>query len=251
MSSRSVVVTGAGSGIGRAVSLALLARGHRVTLAGRRAERLTETVELAGAGARDRVVVVTADVTDAAQVSAIFDAAVAGHGRVDAVFNNAGSWGSPGAVDEITVEQWREAVDLNVTGTFLCAAEAVRRMKSQSPQGGRVINNASISAHVPRPRSVAYTTTKHAITGLTKSIELDGRGYGVRATQLDIGNAATEMTSGIARGAVQADGSKRAEPTFDVTHVGELVCYVVELPLDVTMPWVTIAAAEMPWIARG
>ncbi|GAB3309822.1 SDR family oxidoreductase [Epidermidibacterium keratini] len=206
---------------------------------------------MAGPDARDRTVVVTADVTDPRQVESLFDAAVAAHGRVDAVFSNAGSWGSPGSVDEISAEQWREAVDLNVNGTFYCAAEAVRRMKSQTPQGGRVINNASISAHVPRPRSVAYTTTKHAITGLTKSIELDGRGYGVRATQIDIGNAATEMTSGISKGAVQADGSKRAEPTFDAAHVGELVAYVVELPLDVTMPWVTIAAAEMPWIARG
>ncbi|WP_225984219.1 SDR family oxidoreductase [Epidermidibacterium keratini] len=250
-SSKSVVVTGAGSGIGRAVSLALLARGHRVALAGRRTDRLEETVGMAGPDARDRTVVVTADVTDPRQVESLFDAAVAAHGRVDAVFSNAGSWGSPGSVDEISAEQWREAVDLNVNGTFYCAAEAVRRMKSQTPQGGRVINNASISAHVPRPRSVAYTTTKHAITGLTKSIELDGRGYGVRATQIDIGNAATEMTSGISKGAVQADGSKRAEPTFDAAHVGELVAYVVELPLDVTMPWVTIAAAEMPWIARG
>lgn len=246
---RQVVVTGAGSGIGRAVTLALLERGHQVTLAGRRVERLEETAELAGSPAG--ATVAAADVTNADEVTALFDRAAEASGRVDALFNNAGSWGTPGAVDEVDVDKWRAAVDLNVTGTFLCAAEAVRRMKAQDPQGGRIINNASISAHVPRPRSVAYTTTKHAITGLTKSIELDGRGFGVRASQIDIGNAATEMTSAIAKGAAQADGSMRPEPTFDAKHVADLVCLLVELPLDVTMPWATIAAAEMPWIARG
>ena len=257
---RVVVLTGGGSGLGRAMALALLPGGHRVVLAGRRPDALQETVALAAQEAADkglpldladRVLAVPTDVTDPDAVTTLFEAAVGRFGRVDALINNAGGWAAPGSADELDPADWNAAVAANLTGSFLCAAEAMRRMKAQVPRGGRIVNNGSISAHVPRPRSVAYTTTKHAITGLTRSIELDGRGHDIRCTQLDIGNAATPMTERMADGVAQPDGSVRPEPTFDPAHVGRLVRYVVELPLEVTLPYVTIAAAEMPWIARG
>lgn len=257
---RVVVVTGAGSGLGRAMATALVFGGHSVVLAGRREDPLQETIALAAQEAADRtmpldladrMLTVPTDVTVPEQVGDLFDAAVGRFGRVDVLINNAGGWAAPGSVDELSPEDWQAAIAGNVTGSYLAAAEAVRRMKAQDPQGGRIINNGSISAHVPRPRSAAYTITKHAITGLTRSIELDGRGHGIRCTQLDIGNAATDMTARMADGVPQPDGSVRPEPTFDPAHVGRLVRYVVELPLEVTLPFVTIAAAEMPWMARG
>lgn len=250
---RVVVITGAGSGLGRAMTIAAAAGGHRVMLAGRREAALDGTARLcheAGAASRD-VAVAPTDVTDPAAVAALFEATEQRFGRVDVLINNAGGNASPGSADELTLEDWHAAVAVNLTGAFLCAAEAMRRMKAQRPQGGRIINNGSIAAHVPRPRSAAYTTTKHAVTGLTRSIELDGRGFGIRCTQIDIGNAATPMTARMADGVPQPDGTLRAEPTFDPAHVGALARYLVELPLEVTMPYATIAAAEMPWIARG
>ena len=257
---RVVVVTGAGSGLGRAMAVALVFGGHSVVLAGRREDPLQETIAVAAQEAADRgvpldladrMLAVPADVTRPEQVAALFDATIGRYGRVDVLVNNAGGWAAPGSADELSVEDWQAAVTGNLTGPFLAAAEAMRRMKAQDPRGGRIVNNGSISAHVPRPRSAAYTITKHAITGLTRSIELDGRGFMIRCTQLDIGNAATDMTARMADGVPQPDGSVRPEPTFDPAHVGRLVRYVVELPLEVTLPYVTIAAAEMPWLARG
>ncbi len=259
-SPRVVVVTGAGSGLGRAMTTELVFGGHSVVLAGRREGPLQESIALAAQQAADRAVpldladrmlAVPTDVTDPLAVADLFEATVSRFGRIDVLINNAGGWAAPGAADELSPADWDAAVAGNLTGSFLAAAEAMRRMKRQDPQGGRIVNNGSISAHVPRPRSVAYTTTKHAITGLTRSIELDGRGFGIRCTQLDIGNAATPMTERMADGVPQPDGSTRPEPTFDPAHVGRLVRYVAELPLEVTLPYVTIAAAEMPWIARG
>jgi NAD(P)-dependent dehydrogenase (short-subunit alcohol dehydrogenase family) len=240
------VVTGAGSGIGRVVSRALLASGYRVALAGRREGALLETAE----GHTDALVVPT-DVTDPDAVAGLFTRVRDRWGRVDLLFNNAGTFGAPGAVDEISVADWRRTVDTNLTGAFLCAHHAVAVMKEQRPQGGRIINNGSVSAHTPRPASVAYTATKHALTGLTKSISLDGRPYGIACGQIDIGNAATEMTETIARGAVQADGTRAAEPTFDPAHVAEAVLFMANLPLDANVLFLTITATGMPFVGRG
>ncbi len=240
------VVTGAGSGIGRHVARALLQAGYRVALAGRREETLRET-----AGDADAALVVPADVRSPESVAALFDAVERAWGRVDLLVNNAGVFGPPGAVDETGYEDWQRAVETNLTGAFLCAHHAVRLMKRQRPRGGRIINNGSVSAHSPRPGAVAYTATKHAITGLTKSISLDGRAYDVACGQIDIGNAATEMTAGIAEGARQADGSLMAEPTFDVDHVARAVLYMASLPLDANVQFMTITATKMPFIGRG
>jgi len=210
---RVAVVTGAGSGIGRAVARALASDGYRVALAGRREEALRET---AAGGAEGTTLVVPTDVTDPEAVSALFEAVVAEWGRVDVLFNNAGTFGPTGAIDTVSVEEWRHTVDVNLTGMFLCAREAVRVMKKQDPRGGKIINNGSIAATTPRPESVAYSATKHAVTGLTKSILLDCRRFDIGCGQIDIGNAATEMTAGFAEGAKQADGSIRPEPSFDV-----------------------------------
>ena len=242
------VVTGAGSGLGRHITLALADAGWQVTAAGRRIAPLEETAALAQA---DSVHPVVADVGDADSVAALFAAVAGRHGRLDLLVNNAGTGAPAGAVDEVSPEGWQSIVATNLTGSFLCAHHAVRMMKAQDPQGGRIINNGSISAHSPRPRSAGYTATKHAITGLTKSISLDGRPYNIACGQIDIGNAATEMTELIAAGAPQADGSVMAEPTFDPRHAAEVVRYMAELPLDTNVQFLTIMATTMPFIGRG
>jgi len=242
------VVTGAGSGLGRSISRALLAAGWQVAAAGRRWAPLQETVATAPAGA---ALPVLTDVTVPDSVAALFAAAGNRWGRVDLLVNNAGIFGPAGAVDEISVADWRRAVDTNLTGAFLCCQQAVGMMKAQDPPGGRIINNGSISAHAPRPGSAAYTTTKHALTGLTKSVSLDGRRFGIACGQIDIGNAATEMTRAMSEGVRQADGSLAAEPTFDPQHVAEAVVYMAGLPLDANVQFMTLTATAMPFIGRG
>jgi NAD(P)-dependent dehydrogenase (short-subunit alcohol dehydrogenase family) len=242
------VVTGAGSGIGRAVTVGLLGAGYRVALAGRREQALHET-RAAAPEACNRAVVVPTDVTDAEAVHALFEGVLAEWGRVDLLFNNAGVFGAPAAFEDVELEQWRTSVDTNLTGSFLCAQEAFRAMKSQRPQGGRIINNGSISAHVPRPHAAGYTATKHAITGLTKTISLEGRAYGIACGQVDIGNAVTDLSAGIGRGALQPDGSVRVEPMMDVRHAADAVVYMAGLPLDANVQFLT--ATNMPYIGRG
>jgi NAD(P)-dependent dehydrogenase (short-subunit alcohol dehydrogenase family) len=245
---RVAVVTGAGSGLGRSISRALLADGFRVALLGRRRASLEET---AGA-APEHALVVPTDVSDQEQVAAAFGAVVSAWARVDVLVNNAGVFGPAGDIDEVSVEDWQQTVDVNLTGAFLCAREAFGIMKhQQDPPGGRIINNGSIAAHVPRPGSVAYSATKHAVTGLTRSLAIDGRPYGIACGQVDIGNAATEMTAGIAHGARQADGSTEPEPTFDPVHVAEAVVRMARLPLHVNVPFMTIMATGMPYLGRG
>jgi NAD(P)-dependent dehydrogenase (short-subunit alcohol dehydrogenase family) len=238
------IVTGAGSGIGRAVSLGLVRSGWSVTLAGRRANVLEETATLADAGA---TLVQPTDVADPDSVDALFDAAKARFGRVDLVFNNAGTGAPPTPIEEHSIEHWRRVVDVNLTGAFLCTRAAFRLMKDQDPRGGRIINNGSISAHAPRPRSIAYTATKHAITGLTRSTSLDGRAYDIACGQIDIGNAATDMTRAMAKGVSQPDGSMRVEPTMDV----QAVVYMAGLPLSANVQFMTVMATQMPFIGRG
>jgi len=240
------VVTGAGSGVGRVVAGALLAAGYRVALAGRRADALAETA----AGRADALVQPT-DVTDPGSVVALFAAARERWGRVDLLVNNAGVASPSRTIDEVAVTDWLAAVNTNLTGSFLCAREAFAQMRRQRPQGGRIINNGSISAHAPRPGSSAYTATKHAITGLTKSISLDGRAYGIACGQIDIGNAATDMTARMSAGVQQPDGSVRAEPTFDAHHVADAVVMMAGLPLDTNVQFLTIMATTMPFIGRG
>ncbi|HEX5812386.1 MAG TPA: SDR family oxidoreductase [Pseudonocardia sp.] len=240
------VVTGAGSGIGRVVARALLDAEWSVALAGRRAATLEETAD-----GTDAALVVPTDVADPASVTDLFAAARGEWGRVDLLVNNAGTFGPVGGVDEIPIDGWLSTVAVNLTGAFLCAREAVATMKAQEPQGGRIINNGSISAHTPRPGSAAYTATKHAITGLTKSLSLDGRPFGIACGQIDIGNAATDMTVGIARGARQADGRVVPEPTFDARYVAEAVLFMAGLPLDANVQFMTVTATTMPFIGRG
>jgi NAD(P)-dependent dehydrogenase (short-subunit alcohol dehydrogenase family) len=240
---RVAVVTGAGSGIGRAVARALLGAGYRVALAGRREEALRET-------AADALVVPT-DVGDPAAVAALFARVREELGRVDLLFNNAGSFGTPAPFEDVAVEDWQAMVATNLTGSFLCAQEAYRVMKDQSPRGGRIINNGSISAYTPRPFSVGYTATKHAITGLTKAIALEGRAHGVACGQIDIGNAATDMTAAMRRGVPQADGSVAAEATMDVGNVANAVLYMAGLPLDANVLFMTVMATTMPFVGRG
>jgi NAD(P)-dependent dehydrogenase (short-subunit alcohol dehydrogenase family) len=239
---RVALVTGAGSGIGRHVAHGLLEAGFRVVLVGRRAEALEET-----RGGHDRAVVAPADVTDPASVQAVFGDLE----RLDVLFNNAGTFGPPAPVEDLSLEDWQAVVDVNLTGAFLCAREAIRVMKAQDPRGGRIINNGSISSQVPRPNAVAYTATKHAITGLTKQISLEGRAHDIACGQIDVGNAATEMTTAMERGVLQADGSVAPEPTMDVRHTAEAVVYMAGLPLDANVEFLTIMATKMPFIGRG
>jgi NAD(P)-dependent dehydrogenase (short-subunit alcohol dehydrogenase family) len=244
------VVTGAGSGLGRCITRALLSAGWRVAAAGRREQALRESVA-PGAWPAESALVVPADVTVPESVAGLFGTVQRWWRRVDLLVNNAGVFGPVGAVDEISLPDWRQVVDTNLTGAFLCAQHAVRMMKAQTPRGGRIINNGSISAHTPRPGTVGYTATKHALTGLTKSISLDGRGFGIACGQIDIGNAATEMTRGMSQGALQADGSVAPEPTFDAQHVADAVLFMAALPLDANVQFLTITATTMPFIGRG
>jgi NAD(P)-dependent dehydrogenase (short-subunit alcohol dehydrogenase family) len=244
------IVTGAGSGIGRAVSLALLDAGWSVALAGRRAELLEETAALAGEAA-GRALPHPADVADPASVAALFEATKARFGRLDLLFNNAGTGAPPVPLEDLSVEQWKRVVDINLTGAFLCTQGAFLLMKDQDPRGGRIINNGSISAHAPRPRSVAYTATKHAITGLTRSTSLDGRAYGIACGQIDIGNAATEMTQRMSQGVMQATGVIAPEPTMNVSAVADAVLYMAGLPLEANVQFMTVMATQMPFIGRG
>lgn len=245
---RVAVVTGAGSGIGREVARQMLADGYRVVLAGRREAQLAETAD----GNADALVV-PCDVTRPDDVEQLFEAARRKWGRVDVLFNNAGVFGPAAGVDEIRLEDWNATLAVNLTGSMLCAAAAVRTMKAQEPQGGRIINNGSISAHSPRPRTVAYTVTKHAMTGLTKSIELDGRGYGITCGQIDIGNTATDImdTIGVGSGALQADGSRRVEPMFPVADAARAVLMMANMPPSASVGSVVVTAAGMPFIGRG
>ncbi len=244
------IVTGAGTGIGRAVAVALLGEQYHVALAGRRKELLEQAVAAAGpAGAR--ALVVPTDVGDPQAVRALFARTKEAFGRLDLLFNNAGI-GAPGVpLEDLTYEQWRSVVDVNLTGAFLCTQEAFKIMKSQDPRGGRIINNGSISAHAPRPNSAPYTATKHAITGLTKATSLDGRKYDIACSQIDIGNAATEMAAPMARGVPQANGSIAVEPLMDVAHVASAVLYVARLPLDANVQFMTVMATKMPFVGRG
>ncbi|MFJ6144249.1 SDR family oxidoreductase [Streptomyces anulatus] len=243
------VVTGAGSGIGRAVALALASAGWSLALAGRRAEPLAET---AAAAVDTEALCVTTDVTDADEVTALFTAVRERFGRLDLLFNNAGTFG-PGGVplEDLAAEDWRAVVEVNLTGAFLCAQAAYRLMKEQDPQGGRIINNGSISAHAPRPRSIAYTATKHAMTGLTKSLSLDGRPYRIACGQIDIGNAATEMTEQMSTGTLQANGELAAEPVMAASDVARTVVHMAELPLEANVQFATVLATNMPYIGRG
>ena len=244
------IVTGAGSGIGRQVALALLGEGYSVALAGRRAAPLEETVTAAGA-AGSRALAVATDVSDPASVRALFATTKEAFGRLDLLFNNAGI-NAPGIpLEDLSYEQWTAVVDINLTGAFLCTQEAFKLMKGQDPRGGRIINNGSISAHVPRPNSAPYTATKHAITGLTKSTALDGRKYDIACGQIDIGNAATPMTERMAEGVPQADGSVAVEPTMDAADVGRAVAFMASLPLDSNVQFLTVMATKMPFIGRG
>src|SRR3990170_2263929 len=241
------IVTGAGTGIGKQTSLALLREGYAVVLAGRRVEPLQATVDRAGP-AGTRALAVPTDVTDPASVRALFAKTKEAFGRLDLLFNNAGTGAPPVLLEDLTCEQWKTVVDVNLTGAFLCTQEAFRIMKSQKPRGGRIINNGSISAHAPRPNSAPYTATKHAITGLTKSIALDGRKFDIACCQIDIGNAVTEMAARMAGGVAQADGSIRVEPMMDVEHVASAVRYMASLPLDANVQFMTIMATKMPFI---
>ncbi|HET7595939.1 MAG TPA: SDR family oxidoreductase [Burkholderiales bacterium] len=243
------VVTGAGSGIGRAAALALAKDGYRVVLAGRRPALLEATA--AAAGAPQRLLAVATDVSVPESVKALFARAVEVFGRIDVLFNNAGA-NAPGVpFEELPFERWKTVVDVNLSGAFLCAQEAFRIMKAQQPRGGRIINNGSISAHAPRPDSAPYTASKHGVTGLTKTIALDGRKYDIACSQIDIGNAMTELAARMSKGVKQADGSIRVEPMIDVAHVGEAVRYMASLPIDVNVQFMTLMATRMPFVGRG
>jgi NAD(P)-dependent dehydrogenase (short-subunit alcohol dehydrogenase family) len=240
------LVTGAGSGIGRAVSIALYENGWSVVLAGRRAQELEKTAARAA-----RSLVVPTDVRKPDAVRSLFKRIRDEYGRLDLLFNNAGSGAPAVPMEDLTFEQWTAVVDANLTGAFLCAQEAIKIMKSQTPRGGRIINNGSISAHTPRPNSAPYTATKHAITGLTKCISLDGRKYDIACSQIDIGNAATEMTERMAAGIIQANGTIMPEPRFDLKHVCDAVLYMAGLPLDANVQFMTVMATKMPFVGRG
>ena len=244
------MVTGAGSGIGRATALALLAAGYKVVLAGRRAEALNETKALAGALA-EHALPVSTDATDPAAVVALFDATRSAFGRLDLLFNNAGTSAPAIPMDELTVEQWKAVVDVNLTAVFLCTQQAFKLMKTQNPRGGRIINNGSISAVAPRPFSAPYTASKHAITGLTKATSLDGRAHDIACGQIDIGNAASEMTQRMTTGVPQANGTLMVEPRMDVKHVADAVVHMANLPLEANVQFMTVMATKMPFVGRG
>jgi NAD(P)-dependent dehydrogenase (short-subunit alcohol dehydrogenase family) len=236
------LVTGGGSGLGRVIATALAGAGYRVVVSGRTASTLARVPDA------DPVV---ADVTDAEAVRALFDHVASRYGRLDVLVNNAGVFGPGGPADELSDEDWQAVVDTNLTGSFRCARAAFRLMKAQDPRGGRIINNGSVSAHVPRPNAVAYTATKHAVTGLTKALALEGRAHDIAVSQLDIGNAATDMTESFASGTLQADGSLRPEPTMDARHVGDMVVHMAQLPLTANVAFLTLMATTMPYLGRG
>ena len=244
------MVTGAGSGIGRAASLALLQAGYHVVLAGRRADALNETADLAGP-LRANALAVPTDATDPAAVKALFDATQAKFGRLDVLFNNAGTSAPAIPMDELGFEHWKAVVDINLTAVFLCTQQAFRLMKSQQPRGGRIINNGSISAYAPRPFSAPYTATKHAITGLTKSTSLDGRAHDIACGQIDIGNAASDMTQRMTSGVPQANGTMMVEPRMDLKHVADAVVHMASLPLEANLQFMTVMATKMPFVGRG
>jgi NAD(P)-dependent dehydrogenase (short-subunit alcohol dehydrogenase family) len=244
------LVTGAGSGIGRATSLALLAAGYSVVLAGRRADALQQTIAQAGAQAANALAVPT-DAGDPAAVAALFDTVRARYGRLDLLFNNAGTGAPAVPMDELSFEQWKTVVDVNLTAVFLCTQQAFRLMKSQTPRGGRIINNGSISAHAPRPFSAPYTATKHAVTGLTKATSLDGRAHDIACGQIDIGNAASDMTERMTSGVPQANGALMVEPRMDVQVVADAVVHMASLPLDANVLFMTVMATKMPFVGRG
>jgi NAD(P)-dependent dehydrogenase (short-subunit alcohol dehydrogenase family) len=244
------VVTGAGTGIGKAAATALLQNGYRVAFAGRRREPLEAAIAAANVSA-DQALAVPTDVADPASVAALFKQVREKFGRLDVLFNNAGIGAPAMNMEDLTFEQWKNVVDINLTGSFLCTQEAIRIMKDQSPRGGRIINNGSISAHAPRPNSVPYTATKHAITGLTKSTSLDGRKYDIACGQIDIGNAQTDLAARMASGVPQANGQIAVEPLMDVAHVASAVVYMASLPLDANVQFMTIMATKMPFVGRG
>jgi NAD(P)-dependent dehydrogenase (short-subunit alcohol dehydrogenase family) len=246
--SKTAIVTGAGSGIGRSVALALCREGYAVTLAGRREAPLQETADLAG---NATTLVVPTDVTCEDSVRRLFGGTTAEFGRIDVVFNNAGTGAPSVPLEDLTIEQWQSVVDVNLTGVFLCTREAFRVMKNQAPQGGRIINNGSISATAPRPLSAPYTATKHAVSGLTKSTALDGRAYNIACGQIDIGNAVTDMTQRMDAGVIQANGTTMVEPRMDVEHVAQAVVYMAGLPLESNVPFMTVMATKIPLIGRG
>ncbi len=247
---RVAIVTGGGRGIGRSCALALLAEGYSVAIAGRDEAKLQETAAEAREG-RDRLLTVPTDVADPDAVAALFRATVAAFGRLDLLFNNAGVGAPPVPLEELRFDQWQRVVATNLTGAFLCTQEAFRIMKRQEPRGGRIINNGSISAHVPRPNSAPYTATKHGMTGLTRSTALDGRAYDIACGQIDIGNAETDLTRPMAEGIAQANGRIASEPTFDVAHVADAVLAMARLPLDANVQFMTLTATKMPYIGRG
>jgi NAD(P)-dependent dehydrogenase (short-subunit alcohol dehydrogenase family) len=244
------IVTGAGTGIGKSTVLALFQEGYSVVLAGRRVQPLESTAREAGPSG-SRALVVPTDVSDPDSVRALFAKTKERFGRLDVLFNNAGGGAPPILLEDLSYEQWKSVVDINLTGAFLCTQEAFKLMKSQDPRGGRIINNGSISAHVPRPNSAPYTATKHAMTGLTKSTALDGRKYDIACGQIDIGNAETELTARMKQGVPQANGSVEVEPTMDVDHVARAVIYMANLPLDANVQFMTVMATKMPFIGRG
>lgn len=244
------IVTGAGTGIGKAAAVALLNEGYRVAFAGRRREPLEQAIAEAGA-AKGAALAVPTNVADPASVRALFARVRETFGRLDVLFNNAGV-GAPGVnLEELTFEQWKNVVDINLTGVFLCTQQAILMMKEQTPRGGRIINNGSISAHAPRPNSAPYTATKHAITGLTKSTSLDGRKYDIACGQIDIGNAATDLAARMAKGVPQANGQVAVEPLMDVGHVASAVVYMAGLPLEANVQFLTVMATKMPFVGRG
>lgn len=244
------LVTGAGSGIGRHVALALMRDGYDVALAGRRTSALEETAH-EGSGSGARSIVQSTDVGDPESVQHLFQRISNEFGRLDLLFNNAGIFTKPASIEDISYENWQAALNVNLTGYFLCTQEAFRMMKAQQPRGGRIINNGSISAHAPRPQATCYTTTKHAITGLTKATSLDGRAYDIACGQIDIGNASSEMTDVMRTGVMQADGSIKPEPLMDVEHVSRAVVYMASLPLEANVQFMTVMATNMPYLGRG